>query len=91
MRTKGSGSKCVLKWEITIGSPYSVTSLNRTPIFEWYEVGCGSKHGYQKVICLKEIGLVHVQNMMYALGSIINTIGGTYMTTNEHKNLHITN
>ena len=82
---------CLPKCDDKVGSPYSVTSLNQTTIFEWYEVRCGSKRKYQKVICLKEIGLIYIQNMMYTLGSIVKTIGGTYMTINEHKNLHFDN
>ena len=37
--------------------PDSVTFLIRTPIFEWYVDWCGSKNGYQKGTCLKDIGL----------------------------------
>jgi len=36
---------------------------------------------------LKENGL-HAQNMLTILGSIVNMIGVTYMTLNEHENLH---
>ena len=49
--------------------------LIETAIFEWCVVGCGSKNGYQKNMCLKEIGL-HAQNLLTILGSIINIIGG---------------
>ena len=42
-------------------------------------VRCGSKNGHQKDMCLKEIGL-RAQNMLTILGSIVNIIGGTYMT-----------
>ena len=34
------------------GLPSSITHLNRTPIFEWYVVLCGSKKGYHKDTCL---------------------------------------
>ena len=43
-------------------------------------VRCGSKYGYQKDTCLKDIGL-RAQNMINILGSIVNIIEGTYMTT----------
>ena len=36
-----------------VGAPNLVTSLDQTPIFEWYVVWCGSKNGYQKY---EEIG-----------------------------------
>ena len=35
-----------------------VTSLNRTTIYEWYVVMCDYKNGYQKYMCLEEIGLL---------------------------------
>ena len=54
---------------------------NWTPIFEWYVVGWGYKNMHQKgMICYNEIGL-HAQNMLTILDSILNVIGGTYMTT----------
>ena len=37
--------------------PNSITSLNRTPIFEWYVVRCEFKNGYQKDMSLGVIGL----------------------------------
>ena len=36
----------------------SVTSLNRTPMFEWYVVWYGSKNGYQKTCVLKRLDCV---------------------------------
>ena len=38
-------------------------------------VRCGFKNGYQKGMCLKEIG-VHAQNIVFILGSIVNIIEG---------------
>ena len=58
----------------------SITNLMGRMYFEWYVVGCGSKNGYQKDVCLKEIGL-RAQNMITILGSIVDVIGGTRMTT----------
>ena len=55
-------------------------SIIWTPIFEWYVVRCGSKNGQQIYICSKQIGLC-AQNMLTVLGSIVNMIAGTYMTT----------
>ena len=42
---------------IKVDMPNVVTSLNWRHIFEWCAVCCGSKGGYQKEMCLKEIGL----------------------------------
>ena len=42
-------------------------------------VWCGSKNEYQEDMCLNEI-ILHVQNMIIVLGSIVNIAGGTYMT-----------
>ena len=60
-----------------------MTKLNTTkiwtPIFEWYMVMCESKNGHQKHMCLKQIGPC-AQNMPTILGSMVNMIGGTYMT-----------
>ena len=60
------------------GTQPSITFLNRTPIFEWYVVRCGSKNGYQIGMWLKEIGL-GTQNLITILGSILNIILGSYM------------
>ena len=51
-----------------------------TPIFEWHVVRWGSKNGHQKYMYLKEIGL-RAQNMLTILGSLVNMIGVTFMTT----------
>ena len=66
-------------YSIKIDMLDSVTYLNRTPIFEWYMVRFGSKDGHQKDICLKEIGL-RAQTIITVLGSVVNLLGGTYMT-----------
>ena len=50
------------------------------PIFEGYVIGCGFKDGHWQDMCWKEIGL-HAQNMLTIIGSIVNVIGVTYMTT----------
>ena len=60
--------------------PSSVTSLNHTPIYEWYVVWCGFKNGCWVVcgfkngcwndMCLKVIGLC-VQNMKTILDSTL--------------------
>ena len=34
---------------------YVVTSLNWTPIFDWYVVWCGSKNGYGKHVIKKKV------------------------------------
>ena len=56
-----------------------VPYLYHTPIFESYVVRCGSKNGYQKDVCVIEIGL-RVKNLITILGSKANMIGGNYMT-----------
>jgi hypothetical protein len=38
-------------------------------------------------VCLEGIEL-HAQNMVSILSSIINIVDGTYVTFNEHYNLH---
>jgi hypothetical protein len=42
-------------------------------------VKCDSKNTYQKDVCLEEIELC-AQNMITSLSSVVNIIGGTYMT-----------
>ena len=62
--------------------PKLITYFNQTPIFELYTVLCGSKNGYQKDMCLKEIGFC-AQSMitiLCSINSIINIIGRSYMT-----------
>ena len=53
--------------------PNLVTFLHWEPLSGWYAVGCSSKNGYQKDICLQEIGL-YAQNVITILSSIINII-----------------
>ena len=70
--------KCLLRWcehfmRYKIDNSYLVTFLCQTPIFEWYVGRCGSKNGYQKDVCSKEIEL-HAQNMIIVLDWIVNTI-----------------
>ena len=50
-------------------------SLHWTPVCEWYLVWCGSKNGYQKDMCLIEIGLC-AQIMITILSSIFKIFGG---------------
>ena len=40
-----------------VDNPYLVTFLKLTPLFDWYVIRRGSKIGYQKDVCLKEIEL----------------------------------
>lgn len=42
-------------------------------------LGAGLKMDTKKSMCLKEIGL-HAQNMLTILSSIVNMIGGSYVT-----------
>ena len=56
-----------------------VAYLNRTPIFEWYVVWCGSNNKFKKDTCLQEIGL-RAQNLITILGSFVNMIVRTRMT-----------
>lgn len=46
--------------------PNSVISLDRTPISEWYVLWFSSKSGYQKDLCLTNIGM-YVQTMVTIL------------------------
>ena len=62
-----------------IDNPYLVTFLSRRPMYKRYAVWCGSENGYKKDTCSKGIGQC-AQNMAIILGSIVNIIGGTYMT-----------
>lgn len=54
---------------IVENNSYSVTFLNRAPIFEW----CDSKTGSQKDMCFNKIEL-HAQNTITVLGSIVNIL-----------------
>jgi hypothetical protein len=53
--------------------------VKRTPISDWYVLCCGSKNRNPKDMCSEEFGL-HAQNTRTILDSILNTIGGIYMT-----------
>ena len=57
----------------------SIIFLYHTPTHEWRGNRCGSWNGYQKGMCLKEIGL-HAQNMLTILSLIVNIIDGIHMT-----------
>ena len=59
--------------------PNSNIAIILTPIFQWYVVRCGSKNIHQEDMHLKEIGL-GAQTMLI-LGSVVNIIRRTYMTT----------
>ena len=50
-------------------------------------VRCELKKAHEKYTCLKEIGL-HTQNLLTSVGSIVNIIGGAYMSihTSSKKN-----
>ena len=58
---------------------FKILGVNWTPIFEGYVFRCGSKNGYQKVMCLKEIGLC-AQSMITVLDSIVSVTRRTCMT-----------
>ena len=62
-----------------VDDPYLVAFLTKTPIFEWYVVRCGSKNGYQKHMCFKEIGLC-AHDLITILSSIVSLNGGICMT-----------
>jgi hypothetical protein len=62
-----------------VSRPDSDIYLNETPTFEWWVVRFRIKNGHQKEMCSKEIGL-QAQNVLTILSSIVNTIGGTYVT-----------
>jgi hypothetical protein len=64
---------------LMVDNPSSVTFVIYTLIFQWCVVKCGSKNIHQKAMCFKEIGL-RAKNMITILGSIVNTIEGTYLT-----------
>ena len=61
-----------------VNVPNLVTYLDKTPIFDWCVIRCGSKNGHQKKKCLKEIGL-HAQYLLTILGPIVSIIWGTYL------------
>lgn len=47
-----------------VSKPISITYLNRTRIFKWYVVRCGSNNEHHKHMCSKENGL-HAQIFAY--------------------------
>lgn len=53
--------------------PYSVTSLDRTTIFDRYAVMCGSNNAYQKHMQSNKIG-PRAQNIITILNSMVNMI-----------------
>jgi hypothetical protein len=52
-----------------VDNPYLVKFLIMTPTLESYVIWSGSKNGYQKDMCSKEIGL-RAQSMITSLGAI---------------------
>jgi hypothetical protein len=59
--------------------------LIKAPKFELYVVWCGSKNGYQKDICLTQIGL-HAHITMTIFNLTANTIAGNlYDPFNKHE------
>ena len=64
---------------LMVDNPYSFTFVIYKLIFQWHVVKCGSKKKHQKTMCFKEIGL-RAKNVITILGSIVNTIEGTYLT-----------
>ena len=54
--------------------PKSNIRIIWTSTYEWYVVRCECKNWHQQDMCLKEI-VLHAQNMMTILGSIINKFG----------------
>ena len=56
----------MLEFRYKVSMPYWPAYLNWTPMFEWYVVGCGSKNGHHKDMCLEEIRL-RAQNMIIIL------------------------
>ena len=70
-----------------VNGPDSVTSLNGTPMFQWFVIRCGSKNRHQKDMWGKEIGL-RAQNALlefYSSNSIFNIIGDTCMIIQEER------
>lgn len=65
-------SKAQVK-EANVDGPNLVTCFNRTPMFEWYAVWCGSNNGHQNDTCLKEVGL-RVSNNITILNSTFNIV-----------------
>jgi hypothetical protein len=61
----------------------SIIYLNRTHVFKWYAIGCGSKNK-----CQKEVGLVSSKLDVHSkFNSKHNWGGGLYDHLNEYENL----
>ena len=70
--------QCSLKL-YKVSRPFMVTFFNRTALWSGCVVRWGSKYAHQKDMCL-EIGQ-RAQNLLTILGSIVNIIGGIYVTS----------
>ena len=69
----------------------SVTYLNRTPIFEWYVIRCGSENKHQKDMCLKKEWTTRSKHVNHLeLNSQYNWRRPTW-PFNKHENLHFDN
>jgi hypothetical protein len=55
--------------------------MNQTLNFAWYVVRCEACNKHHKDMRIKEIIELHAHKMLDILGSIINMMGGIYMTT----------
>ena len=53
-------------------------------MFEWCEVGCGSKNNDQKYVRLEEIG-PRVQILLASLDNIIGGRGGVILSLNKKR------
>ena len=60
-----------------------VTYLQRTPIFEWWLVRCGSRSGHQKDMFLKEIELCAQNLLTYLGGPMWPSYGSLSMESNN--------
>ena len=60
--------------------PKPNTTIVWIPISEYSMVRYGSKNWHQNSVSLSEI-VLHAQNILTILGSLVNVIEGTYMTT----------
>ena len=68
--------------------PKLVTYLYWTPICEWYVVWCVSKNGYEKDMCLKEIGLKCSNHANHSSFNGQLNLGGPIWSFNEQENFH---
>lgn len=59
-----------------VDSPFSVTVLNWTPIFEFYVVRLGSENRYKQDMCLEEIGISSQKHDIYSRHSSQQNWGG---------------